>query len=193
MRRGLRPRPTPPTHLADRPTSPKQPLVSSPTKSIAELAYYFGDTPLGQSIWLDNITRELLDSGTLKRYIDDLSVTGLTSNPTIFDHAITHSKSYDSEIRQLVGTGLSGEALFFELAVQDLMRAADLFAPIHERTTTCPPPNTSAPPTGTISSPPPPSNEPNTTSPPPAQPAPHATKPPSYSSAAINSSTACAK
>jgi len=89
---------------------------------------------LGQSIWLDNITRELLDSGTLKRYIDDLSVTGLTSNPTIFDHAITHSKSYDSEIRQLVGTGLSGEALFFELAVQDLMRAADLFAPIHERT-----------------------------------------------------------
>ena len=89
---------------------------------------------LGQSIWLDNITRELLDSGTLKRYIDDLSVTGLTSNPTIFDHAITHSKSYDSEIRRLVGTGLSGEALFFELAVQDLTRAADLFAPIHERT-----------------------------------------------------------
>jgi len=89
---------------------------------------------LGQSIWLDNITRELLDSGTLKRYIDDHSVTGLTSNPTIFDHAITHSKSYDSEIRRLVGTGLSGEELFFELAVQDLTRAADLFAPIHERT-----------------------------------------------------------
>jgi len=89
---------------------------------------------LGQSIWLDNITRELLDSGTLKRYIDDLSVTGLTSNPTIFDHAITHSKSYDSEIRRLVGAGLSGEALFFELAVQDLTRAAELFAPIHERT-----------------------------------------------------------
>ena len=89
---------------------------------------------LGQSIWLDNITRELLDSGTLKRYIDDLSVTGLTSNPTIFDHAITHSKSYDSEIRRLVGTGLSGEELFFELAVQDMTRAADLFAPIHERT-----------------------------------------------------------
>jgi transaldolase len=89
---------------------------------------------LGQSIWLDNITRDLLDSGTLKRYIDDLSVTGLTSNPTIFDHAITHSKSYDSEIRRLVGKSLSGEALFFELAVQDLTRAADLFAPIHERT-----------------------------------------------------------
>src|ERR1700719_1346990 len=89
---------------------------------------------LGQSIWLDNITRELLDSGTLKRYISDLSVTGLTSNPTIFDHAITHSKSYDPEIRRLMGAGLSGEALFFELAVQDLTRAADLFAPIHERT-----------------------------------------------------------
>jgi transaldolase len=89
---------------------------------------------LGQSIWLDNITRELLDSSTLKRYIDDLSVTGLTSNPTIFDHAITHSRSYDSEIRRLVGTGVSGEALFFEIAVQDLTRAADLFALIHQRT-----------------------------------------------------------
>jgi transaldolase len=89
---------------------------------------------LGQSIWLDNITRELLDSGTLEHYINDLSVRGLTSNPTIFDHAITHSKSYDPEIRRLVSTGLSGEALFFELAVQDLTRAADLFAPIHERT-----------------------------------------------------------
>src|SRR5271156_1970998 len=89
---------------------------------------------LGQSIWLDNITRELLDSGTLKRYIAELSVTGLTSNPTIFDHAITHSKSYDAEIRRLVGTGLSGEELFFELAVQDLTRAADLFAAVHQRT-----------------------------------------------------------
>ncbi len=89
---------------------------------------------LGQSLWLDNITRDLLDGGTLKRYIDELSVTGLTSNPTIFDHAITHSKSYDSEIRRLLSIGLSGEALFFELAVQDLTRAADLFAPIHERT-----------------------------------------------------------
>ena len=91
---------------------------------------------LGQSIWLDNITRELLDTGTLKRYIDEFSVTGLTSNPTIFDHAITHSRAYDSEIRRLVGAGLSGEALFFELAVQDLTRAADLFASIHERTST---------------------------------------------------------
>lgn len=89
---------------------------------------------LGPSIWLDNITRDLLDSAMLKRYIDDLSVTGSTSNPTIFDHAITHSKSYDPEIRRLVGTGFSGEALFFELAVQDLTRAADLFAPVYERT-----------------------------------------------------------
>jgi transaldolase len=89
---------------------------------------------LGQSIWLDNITRDLLDNFTLKRYIDDLSVTGLTSNPTIFDHAITHSRSYDSEISRLLSAGLSGEALFFELAVQDLTRAAELFAPIHERT-----------------------------------------------------------
>ncbi len=89
---------------------------------------------LGQSLWLDNITRDLLDSGTLKRYIDELSITGLTSNPTIFDHAVTHSKSYDSEIRRLLNAGLSGEALFFELAVQDLTGAADLFTPIHERT-----------------------------------------------------------
>ncbi len=91
---------------------------------------------LGQSLWLDNITRELLDSGTLKRYIDDLSVTGLTSNPTIFDHAITHSKSYDREVRDLTARGCSGEALFFELAIEDLSRAADLFAPIHEHSAT---------------------------------------------------------
>jgi transaldolase len=89
---------------------------------------------LGQSLWLDNITRDLLDSGTLKRYIGDLSVTGLTSNPTIFDHAITHSSSYDTEIRQLLGRGHSGEDLFFELAIEDLTRAADLFKPIYERT-----------------------------------------------------------
>jgi transaldolase len=91
---------------------------------------------LGQSIWLDNITRDLLDSGTLQRYITDLSVTGLTSNPTIFDHAITHSRSYDAEIRRLVGGGYSGEALFFELAVQDLSRAADAFESIHQCTAT---------------------------------------------------------
>ncbi|MGO9238156.1 MAG: transaldolase [Methylocella sp.] len=89
---------------------------------------------LGQSLWLDNITRDLLTSGTLKKYIGSLSVTGLTSNPTIFDHAISRSNAYDAEIRRLVGRGLSGEMLFFELAIQDLTQAADLFAPIYERT-----------------------------------------------------------
>jgi transaldolase len=89
---------------------------------------------LGQSLWLDNITRDLLDSGTLKRYIDELSVTGLTSNPTIFDHAIKNSTSYDAAIRQKLDQGKSGEALFFELAIEDLRRAADLFQPIHQQT-----------------------------------------------------------
>ncbi len=89
---------------------------------------------LGQSLWLDNITRDLLDSGTLKRYIEELSVTGLTSNPTIFDHAIKNSASYDPAIRQKLGEGKSGEALFFELAIEDLTRAAQLFRPIHEQT-----------------------------------------------------------
>ena len=88
----------------------------------------------GQSIWLDNITRDLLTSGTLKRYIDELSVTGLTSNPTIFDHAIKNSRSYDSAIREKAKAGKSGEDLFFELALEDLTRAADLFRPIWERT-----------------------------------------------------------
>ena len=91
---------------------------------------------VAQSLWLDNITRDLLDSGTLKRYIDTLSVTGLTSNPSIFDNAIAKSTWYDSEIRRLGAAGLSGEALFFELAIQDLSRAADLFAEIHTRTAT---------------------------------------------------------
>ena len=89
---------------------------------------------LGQSLWLDNITRDLLDSGTLKRYIDELSVTGLTSNPTIFDHAIKNSASYDAPIREKLLKGQSGEGLFFELALEDLTRAADMFRPIHERT-----------------------------------------------------------
>jgi transaldolase len=89
---------------------------------------------LGQSLWLDNITRDILDNGTLKKYIDEFSVTGLTSNPTIFEHAIAGSKSYDTEIARLLQKGLSGEDLFFELAVQDLTRAADLFASIHQRT-----------------------------------------------------------
>jgi len=89
---------------------------------------------IGQSLWLDNITRDLLDSGTLKRYIDELSVTGLTSNPTIFDHAIKNSTAYDGAIRQKVKEGKSGEPLFFELALEDLSRAADLFRPIWDRT-----------------------------------------------------------
>ena len=89
---------------------------------------------LGQSIWLDNITRDLLTSGTLKRYIDELSVTGLTSNPTIFDHAIKNSTSYDAAIREKLKEGKSGEGLFFELALDDLTRAADLFRPIYDRT-----------------------------------------------------------
>ncbi|PYN24769.1 MAG: transaldolase, partial [Candidatus Rokuibacteriota bacterium] len=88
----------------------------------------------GQSLWLDNITRDLLDSGTLARYIDQLSVTGLTSNPTIFDHAIKNSSAYDAAIRKKVKEGKSGEDLFFELALEDLTRAADLFRPIWERT-----------------------------------------------------------
>jgi transaldolase len=89
---------------------------------------------LGQSLWLDNITRDLLTSGTLKRYIDDLSVTGLTSNPTIFDHAIRNSSAYDATIRRRLSEGKSGEDLFFELALEDLIQAADLFRPIHDRT-----------------------------------------------------------
>jgi transaldolase len=89
---------------------------------------------LGQSIWLDNITRDLLDSGTLKRYVAELSVTGLTSNPTIFDHAIKNSTAYDAAIREKLSKGKSGEALFFELALEDLTRAADLFRPIYDET-----------------------------------------------------------
>ena len=89
---------------------------------------------LGQSIWLDNITRDLLDQGTLKRYIDELSVTGLTSNPTIFEHAIKNSASYDVPIREKLAAGRSGEDLFFDLALEDITRAADLFLPIHEKT-----------------------------------------------------------
>src|SRR2546426_4287740 len=88
----------------------------------------------GQSLWLDNITRDLLMTGTLERYIDELSVTGLTSNPTIFDHAIKNSSSYDAAIRKKVKEGKSGEDLFFELALEDLTRAADLFRPIWDRT-----------------------------------------------------------
>ena len=91
---------------------------------------------LGQSLWLDNITRDLLDSGTLKRYIGEFSVTGLTSNPTIFEHAIRNSRLYDDPIRQKLLDGKSGEELFFELALEDLTRAADVFRLVHDRTNT---------------------------------------------------------
>ena len=88
----------------------------------------------GQSLWLDNITRDLLQNGTLARYIRELSITGLTSNPTIFDHAIKNSTAYDSAIQQKVKEGKSGEQLFFELALEDLTSAADLFRPISDQT-----------------------------------------------------------
>src|SRR5215469_6907063 len=89
---------------------------------------------LGQSLWLDNITRELIDSGTLQGYIDELSVTGLTSNPTIFDHAIKNSTTYDDDIARKTLSTKSAEDLFFELALADLSRAAELFQPIFART-----------------------------------------------------------
>ena len=89
---------------------------------------------LGQSLWLDNITRGMLTSGTLARYINELSVTGLTSNPTIFEQAIKNSDFYDDAIRNKALAGTSGEALFFELALEDLIRAADLFRPVYDAT-----------------------------------------------------------
>jgi transaldolase len=89
---------------------------------------------LGQSLWLDNITRDLLNNATLERYIAELAITGLTSNPTIFDHAIKNSTSYDREIRDYASKGKTGEELFFQVALEDLTRAADLFRPIHDRT-----------------------------------------------------------
>jgi transaldolase len=89
---------------------------------------------LGQSLWLDNITRAMLDDGSLRRYIDEYAVTGLTSNPSIFDAAIEKGSSYDADIRRLAAQGLATEPLFLELALADLRRAADLFAPVHART-----------------------------------------------------------
>src|SRR5690348_6974768 len=89
---------------------------------------------LGQSLWLDNITRRMLDDGTLQRYIHDFSVTGLTSNPTIFDHDIRNTDLYDNDIRQLMQEASSTEDIFFEVALRVLTRAADLFRPIHELT-----------------------------------------------------------
>ena len=91
---------------------------------------------LGQSLWLDNITRDLLEGGALRRYVDELSVTGLTSNPTIFDHAIKNSSAYDKSIGDGSSKGKAGEELFFELALNDITRAADLFRPIYNRTNT---------------------------------------------------------
>src|SRR5881296_3587588 len=89
---------------------------------------------LGQSLWLDNITRELLTSGTLRRYRDEFSVTGLTSNPTIFDLAIRNGNAYDESIRKKTAQGKSGEDLFYELALEDLIQAADLFREIYDWT-----------------------------------------------------------
>lgn len=89
---------------------------------------------LGQSLWLDNITRDLLNDGTLERYIAEFFVTGLTSNPTIFDHAIKNSSSYDHAIRESAAKGENGEELFFELALEDITRAAHLFRPTYDRT-----------------------------------------------------------
>src|SRR5436309_11767169 len=97
----------------------------NPTQSFHEL---------GQSLWVDNITRDLLNSGTLQRYIDELSVTGLTSNPTIFDNAIGKSTAYDDPIREKARNGKSGEELFFDIALEDITRAADLFRPTYDRT-----------------------------------------------------------
>jgi len=89
---------------------------------------------LGQSLWIDNISRDMLADGTLARYIDEYSVTGLTSNPTIFEKAIGAGSSYDAQIAELARGGRAGEELFFVLAVDDLARAADLFRPVHDRT-----------------------------------------------------------
>ncbi len=97
----------------------------NPTKALHDI---------GQSLWLDNITRELLDSGTLQRYVTDLAVTGLTSNPTIFDNAIGKSAIYDADIARRAEAGGTGEAVFFDLALADLSRAADLFMPVFTRT-----------------------------------------------------------
>jgi transaldolase len=89
---------------------------------------------LGQSLWLDNITRNMLRTGVLRRYIEELSVTGLTSNPTIFDHAIKSSSDYDDAIKSLLAQGKSEEALFFDLALEDVTQAASLFQPVYDRT-----------------------------------------------------------
>jgi transaldolase len=103
----------------------KEKTIMKPTQQLHDL---------GQSLWLDNITRGLLTDGTLRRYIDELSISGLTSNPSIFDQAIKNSNFYDDAIHLKMKQGKSGEALFFDLAIEDLRQAADLFRPIHDRT-----------------------------------------------------------
>jgi transaldolase len=100
-------------------------MKQTPTRTLRQL---------GQSLWLDNITRGLVTSGTLKRYIDEVGITGLTSNPTIFDQAISKSADYDASMKQHVARGKSGEDLFFDLALEDLTQAADLFRPTHDAT-----------------------------------------------------------
>jgi transaldolase len=105
-----------------------EPATGPATKATGQL------NRLGQSLWLDNITRDLLTSGTLERYVRDLSVTGLTSNPTIFEQAIKKSTAYDATILQKLARGRSAEELFFDIALDDLTRAADLFRPIFDRT-----------------------------------------------------------
>ncbi len=105
-----------------------EPATGAATKATGQL------NRLGQSLWLDNITRDLLTSGTLERYVNELSVTGLTSNPTIFEQAIKKSTAYDETIRRKLGQGRSAEALFFDIALDDLTRAADVFRPIFDRT-----------------------------------------------------------
>jgi transaldolase len=88
----------------------------------------------GQSLWLDNITRDLLTSGRLQHYVDDLAVTGLTSNPTIDDNAIGGTAAHDEAVRASAARGATGEKIFFDLALDDRTRAADLFRPVHDRT-----------------------------------------------------------
>src|SRR5579864_6940305 len=120
----------PPRSRPARPATPT--LKSSVQEKMMKATQKLNE--MGQSLWLDNITRGLLTSGTLRRYIREFSLTGLTSNPTIFDHAIKNSHDYDVAIRQKLKEGKSGEALFFELALEDLRQAADLFQPIHDQT-----------------------------------------------------------
>jgi transaldolase len=110
-------------NLSQRGADHRAPTHARPTRRLHEL---------GQSLWLDSISRELVDGGGLQRYIDDFSVTGLTSNPTIFDKAIKDSKDYDASIRKYDAAGRSGEDLLFDVMLEDLTRAADLFRPVHD-------------------------------------------------------------